>query len=451
VRRYIPYLVVLLGLAACSSSTSPGHGSVASSPSSAPPPPAVVHPVGFDLLTKRIDVYDNQLKLTGQLPTPPNTSGRVQPGPSDTFVLTAGQTGYVVNLHTGARTSFPLPTDDEFLQHAPPGARVLAFTDSSEHVTLVDPASGRVTDAATLLPDRTEIFSGFARSFTDAFAFVALGKQSDTLVVPYDGSSPYAVGGSVLAMAGRRTLTNDIVSSTRGTDRLAVYDGPKRVANTALHKRIFTGLLRGHTGAVLVTDSGEILTANISTGSTKHVADLGQNVSGAAWLAEDRLLVNLESGSGGPAVLLDGNGHTVATFPAVHGTAVQVTTGGSQPGGRCFVTQPGVQLLFNGGGVVLRDLRTGAPRATFDSSATLLDTPDGCTAATGSGDKAQAALDGRMRTFAGYQAVDAVAPNLKLVVVSGPRTAANAHGWAVLDVASGRATPVDPGVYAFVP
>jgi hypothetical protein len=166
-------------------------------------------------------------------------------------------------------------------------------------------------------------------------------------------------------------------------------------------------------------------------------------------VSTDRLLVGTPD-EARPNRLVDTHGHVVATFQPVGGQAVWIGPQYRLAGAPCFITQAGVKLTVRGGDVSLRDAETGRVRAQLSGSSLIAPTPDGCTAVNDVGERAEAALDGKVHAFPPYWAVAAISPDLNFVVASGRPRAGDSTERAVVDVKSGSRTPVPAGIYTWV-
>jgi hypothetical protein len=430
---------------ASSSSTPAPAGTSAGSPSAQPGPS---HLVGYDLERNQINVFDEQLKLVGHFNVPGLPSPLPIVGPRDTMVLTSTNGNVVIDLHSGKVTAFTLPSTDEYQQYAPADAKVLAFTDADGRVSVLNLATGSVTDGRTVVDDPHALFATSGLPFPDATTFADFaGSDITTLVVPYDGSAAYAIPGRVLSFNNGTALTADPTSS--GKTRVSVRAGSTAKGSLSVDGDVRGGLLTGPTKATLITDDGRVLSADFARGSTTSLAALGGSGQFAVEVSADRLLVG-NPDEAQPSRFVDDQGHVVATFPPVGGQAVWIGPAYGSIGSRCFLTQAGSKFISGGGGVDLRDVETGQVRAELSGSAVLARTPDGCTAVSNVSTHAEAALDGTVHTFAPFSTIAAVSPNLDFVVATGPKRSGDETGWAVLGVQTGQVTAVPAGIYTWV-
>lgn len=439
VRRAAPGVALAISLVACSTSTVPG---------SAPVRPGPAHLVGYDSKLHRIDVFDAHFKVVRHFAAPALPSPFPQVGPSGTFVFSSTGGDAVVDLRSGRTVRFTLPGTDEAQQYAPTDAKVLTFTDVDGRVSVLNVASGKVTDGRTLIRQPDARFLGNGIAFPDAITFAALDNvQNTTLVVPFDGSAAYPVPGRVLSVDGDTALTADETSVH--TTRIALWQHRSNRGSVTVASDVAGGLLTGSTTATLFTDDGRVLAIDLEHHTTRSLADLGGSGQFAVTISADRVLVG-NPDDGTPSRLVDAHGHVVATFAPIGGHAVWLGPGYRPIGSACFITQTTTKFVSRGGNVSLRDAETGRVRARLSGTAVLARTPDGCSAITSVSVHPQAALDGTLHSFPGVSAIQAIAPDLRHVVASGRPASHDASGFAVVDVRSDRHWPVPAGIYAWV-
>jgi len=188
------------------------------------------------------------------------------------------------------------------------------------------------------------------------------------------------------------------------------------------------------------------VTLDVGDEDSSVVDSFADPITYAIALGADRIFV---VGDESTSYLLDAAGKTVAEFEPVDdadGNTQEVALGpsGARPSAQCFVTQAGPEPGPTAAEVALRDLRTGEILAEFGGSASLVDTPDGCTAVSPFDNTADIALDGKLREFDGYANVLGVSPDLKQVLVQGE------DGLALIDVVSGDEVELATDQYAFV-
>lgn len=462
--------VLATAVAGCSGSSAPagpspaGTGGAASSTPSGSPPasaaptgrptsrpstaPDAGHLVGFNLQSHQIDVFDAQFKVVRHIAVPHLPSPYAVLGPNDTMLLTSTAGDALVDLHTGQAVSFTLPSDDEIPQYTPDGAKVLTFADPVDlRVSVVDVTTGAVTDASKLMGDPQTKFSGSGVPFPDAITYFGFSASATkTLVVPYDGSAPYALDGGLVALADRTAVT---VTPTGDQSHVELWDGDTMKGSLTIAGHVRSGVLTGPTTATVVADDGRVLAADFAQHKTTALAALGGRDLIATELSADRLLVG-NPDEALPTRLVDAQGHVVASFPPVGGQAVWFGGTYRPLGGPCFITQVGSKPVVTDATVTLRDTETGQVRAQLSGSASLARTPDGCTAINTVSEHAEAALGGTLHKFPPFTGVTAVSPDLEYVIVNGRPRSGDPTGWAALDVASGTFTPVPPGSYTWV-
>jgi len=411
-------------------------------PSSAVAASALVR-VNYD--DEQLEVLDTTGDVVDRIDIPDVSAANLVTGLPGRVIFDSSRDGeiVIVNVADGSTETYDVPEGLTLSRTlGPDSAHVVLDSVGGGDVVVIDLETGATTSAVEEVADSDSMFL-LARAFATGTTYNDVGGTAQSLVVPDVGSDLWLVPGFIIYLDGDRSIA---VEPNDDASTVTIDARAKEIGSVDVDGQVRGGVLTGDDTALVVTAEGDIVKVDVGKGEVSVVDSFADPITYAIALSADRIFV---AGDGSTSYLLDATGKTVAEFEAVEdddGNKREVALGpnGARPSSRCFVTQAGPEPGPTAAAVALRDQRTGEILAEFDGSASVLDTPDGCTAVSAFDRAADIALDGDLREFDGYDTVLAVSSDLKRVVVHGE------DGLALIDVASGDETDLDNDQYAFV-
>jgi hypothetical protein len=373
-----------------------------------------------------LEVLDDQLNVERTIPV--THAGLTMPSSVDGSALVDvridGTTVY--DLRTGE--TFDLPIDDA-------GLELMSETPIDSSWKLIDrPGGGRVFAVNVETGDYRDV--GKQDGLDDSLELYRFGTRlyvanqsghSLAITIGGDQLEHHLVDGFLLAKRGSLEVTGETTVSGETYEwRLVLLRDGHQIGGPlalAINNMIRVKLI-DDTSALIVAD-GTISLHNFATGVDRAIADFPESLDvwitspNRIWIARDEQ----------PTLLIDGEGKTVAEFPAgMYPIAAR--------GGCSLLTRWNVQETS------LIDDRSGRTITTFDLDPEVFHGADDCTTWSG-GIHAKMVIDGRVVDlgFAAY-VVD-LSANGRQAVVSGN------DGPVLLDTVTRKQTPLPGGEYRF--